>query len=1587
VLRWQQKQRVKIKEQSTTCRRCSRKPANTVPLEHCHPAAPVMYDGNDNRELYLKTGVIVDGKKKSAGLDGNIPVKYGSQYQLYATLMVPVDKQEQTRSSGDTAGGYREIDVTSYCKWDYPDDILDVKDTTMTVKAYSDSIVPLRASYNLSAESTGTSYIRKGGAEQITADTMVKTKKLTIDNKNRNLLEYMAACKLVAVGFETTDQNKSVKNILKGILEGEDEEKKEKITAPISTIAEGSATIKEFCEAAIGGWTLVEYTTKHLETGLYGALFYTGSQYILVFRGTEPSRAYADIRYADMGIAIGRQAAQFKYAEELYLELCGNEEYRNNLILVGHSLGGALCDYLSVLHHHRCYTFNAPTAMMTFVKQDRDQSKTNKYNLPFARNFAGTDEGNIRHDYVNPKDFVGNLVTGSGLAKIPLIGLVTSISGVVLDTTIFVSDTSGQNGTGSKGAPYHSLEQMIKYNHTQYTLSFPDTMGTLTPTSESGFVPGSALKERVWKFGDSYYFGTSKNDGSVYKPLTISLPRTSISTYVYSGDGDDNIKICSHPSDGLVEFGDSSKYYPSSVICGGRGNDTFFLVSNGEYDYLYFSGDGRDKITADRQKVNIHIYDYNADLVKNAVTKLKKSGPDQFGYGTLSLSGTDSICLDMNGTGGYEIFAGDKFVGYIERNHVNSRNYTVKCPVNMYVYDASGNLCLELVDGVEMNEVRDYGSFSVYGLDGEYIKSATLYDENYHVEIVSFDDGMMDYRVEKTMKDAVEVRAIEGIPITKNAVYKTVDDFTEDIVLMENLGNDGTTGNPIVYCPPKTITLDSTQRELHYLEEMPLAATVLPEKASQRVRWSSSNTDVATVDDNGLVRAAGMGDAEITAESIMDKSVIATCKVAVAGEPIPFGDTIIEGLDNSYVYTGHAIEPSPDVWYGNQPLFEGIDYSLGFENNTETGTATITLTGEGYFEGSLTRNFDIRISTVGEKINQLVEECLASGIETEREKARWLHDWLIYNADYDYTYTEYSSDGVLLKGAGVCQSYADAYSALLTAVGIENIVVTSPEMNHAWNIAEIDGVYTHVDCTWDDPDSGGLENHNYFGLGDSEMAKDHIWDTSAYPACQKLPFQADESKLPMSFELINPVQGVEFTLQDKDGHVITREQIEMEGGNVLLVYGRPTCPNTMALLHEFDNWKPVLDAHNVRVVAIMEDAEQAEILSNQFSFICGYNLDVYELQQFNQRINLNGGYMYPQVVLQNAKGYAFYHSAGYVYEPEKLVATAVQNLPDSEQVPYSPVYFYSNHAEMKELICNAFERHADIIKICNSAAIEFSNEDVDVVLNYINETGLLYNASCNWYSFFGTGLVAGVKYNSPGNTGAPVLPSGTKTPSSPGNTGTPVSPSGTETPAPPGNTGIPVPPSGTETPVLPDDDINSRLVAKKLTLSKTNYVYNGKAQRPIVTVIDNKGNKISNVYYTVSYMNNKKVGKASVIVKLKNGYSGTLKKNFTIKPKETKLTLLTGKFKSILIKWAKQKIQTTGYQLQYSTNIRFSRKITVTKIVKKNTTRKLTAKKLKTKKTYYVRIRTYKTVNGKNYYSAWSGVKKAKTKNKFIKTI
>jgi len=76
-----------------------------------------------------------------------------------------------------------------------------------------------------------------------------------------------------------------------------------------------------------------------------------------------------------------------------------------------------------------------------------------------------------------------------------------------------------------------------------------------------------------------------------------------------------------------------------------------------------------------------------------------------------------------------------------------------------------------------------------------------------------------------------------------------------------------------------------------------------------------------------------------------------------------------------------------------------------------------------------------------------------------------------------------------------------------------------------------------------------------------------------------------------------------------------------------------------------------------------------------------------------------------------------------------------------------------------------------------------------------------------------------------------------------------------------------------------------------------------------------------------------------------------------------------GYFVKKTLKIKKQSIQTTGYQIQYSTSKKFSS--SKTKMISKNKTLSKTVSKLKKKKVYYVRVRTYKKIGSKKYYSGW----------------
>ena len=171
-------------------------------------------------------------------------------------------------------------------------------------------------------------------------------------------------------------------------------------------------------------------------------------------------------------------------------------------------------------------------------------------------------------------------------------------------------------------------------------------------------------------------------------------------------------------------------------------------------------------------------------------------------------------------------------------------------------------------------------------------------------------------------------------------------------------------------------------------------------------------------------------------------------------------------------------------------------------------------------------------------------------------------------------------------------------------------------------------------------------------------------------------------------------------------------------------------------------------------------------------------------------------------------------------------------------------------------------------------------------------------------------------------------------------------------------------------------------VLSSVSPSVSSVVYNGREQKPSVVVMDTAGQVKDASNYTITYSNNVNVGQATITVTGIGNCTGTVTATFTILPKGTKLSKVTAKKKKALVKWKKQTAQTTGYQIQYGRNAKFNgAKITT---IKKNKTVSATLKKLKAKKKYYVRIRTYKNVqiNGRStqLYSNWSKAKTVKVK-------
>lgn len=167
------------------------------------------------------------------------------------------------------------------------------------------------------------------------------------------------------------------------------------------------------------------------------------------------------------------------------------------------------------------------------------------------------------------------------------------------------------------------------------------------------------------------------------------------------------------------------------------------------------------------------------------------------------------------------------------------------------------------------------------------------------------------------------------------------------------------------------------------------------------------------------------------------------------------------------------------------------------------------------------------------------------------------NDFKQVDDEYEDSFTPY---GVIVKGLGVCASYAGAFKVLADEAGLDSIVVTgylNGNLPHAWNRVNIEGEWLTVDVTNNDNDviqnallnvsdqgiSGVLTEDDEFVISDKVSTYTCSSDKDEYYHYQSKYFEKEQITEKLIQELQENGQTVlrtDYTINDEDFYAIAQ---------------------------------------------------------------------------------------------------------------------------------------------------------------------------------------------------------------------------------------------------------------------------------------------------------------------------------------------------------------------------------------------------------------------------------------------------------------
>ena len=622
-------------------------------------------------------------------------------------------------------------------------------------------------------------------------------------------------------------------------------------------------------------------------------------------------------------------------------------------------------------------------------------------------------------------------------------------------------------------------------------------------------------------------------------------------------------------------------------------------------------------------------------------------------------------------------------------------------------------------------------------------------------------------------------------------------------------------------------------------------------------------------------------------------------------------------------YIGWPMEPVFTVTVNGEDLIEGIDYTLSYENNLNVGTATAIVTGIGDFEGSVTKEFTIIPFEMEPGITLTPDEFIYDGTEKIPEvivKDTGIDRVLTEDVDYTLTYDEGRINaGIYTVYVEMKGNYAGNGRNAFMIVPKE----ITPEVTFAEDTITYDGTQKTPEVIVKDGETVLTKGTDYtvsYGAGRI--------NAGTYNATVTLKGNykgSGTASFTITPKAITPAVTLTTSSYTYDGSAKT-PGVTVKDGDVKLV------KDTDYQL-TYTSGRKNAGTYNIKVTLMgnYSGSKKVSFTINPKAVTPEVTLDktsyVYDGSAKTPGITVSSS----ETVFTEGTDYEIGYPAGMINAGTYTInVNMIGNYTGSGSASYTITKAAQKLTVKSSAEMIAVGKTASITVTGAKGKITYTSDDTDVA--EVSEDGTITANAV------GTAVISVVSAATKNYKKKTVKLT------------------------------ISVVPGATTKIAAANKAGGIKVAWKAVTGATGYYIYrNGKLAKTITSGSttswgDTKAtsNCTKYTYKVVAYAD---TGKSTL--------SKSLTTYFITRPAISSLTnSAAGK---ATVKWDKN-TEATGYQVQYSTSSTFDSYKTVT--IRSNTTVSKAIGSLTKGKTYYVRVRSFLTVNSKNYYSMWSVVKK-----------